>query len=365
MRILYITRAAKRGNLGGLELLSSSLSRELAHMPDTSVEVVAHRGSRATAPFFTLTCLPGALKLCRHSDIIFLGDPLLSFAGWLLHRLHRKPVAVIVHGLDITFKNPLYQAYLWLFFRSFQLYLPISHHVNKLLGQLSVKGNRQVITPGIHDRFFAPNIHRSDLLNILPPTPYPLQPNDIFLLTVGRLVPRKGHAWFIACVLPHLPSRVHYVIAGTGPALPDIRRAAASQNLTSRVHLLGRVTDERLRILYNTADAFIQPNIYVPDDVEGFGLVLLEAALCNRPVLAADIDGIPDAVHSGRNGLLVPAGDAMAWISALNHLATGNLELPHNPRRHTQDTFCWDKTAARYRAALAKTISPSIIFHAT
>lgn len=349
MRILFISRAYSP-NAGGMERLSWELHHALSRLPATVIDLIAHRGSRTMAPFFILTCLPRALRLGRSADIIYLGDPLLSFVGWLLQIIYRKPVAVTVHGLDITYHNALYQAYLKLFFRSFQLYLPISRHVNKLLDHMRLGGRRTVLTPGIHDRLYTPLL--------LKPDPAKgrgiLQTDDIVLLTVGRLVARKGQTWFITHVMPHLPLRVHYVIAGDGPAGNSIRRATAARDLDARVHLLGRVSDKQLAVLYCTADAFIQPNIKVSHEVEGFGLVLLEAALCNRPVFAANLEGIPDAVHEGKNGLLLPPQDAKAWIIALEQFISGQLPLPPNPRQYTLATFGWQKIAHRYRALLSR-----------
>lgn len=362
MRILYITRAyslspglpaeASRAKVGGMERLSYELARELQRVPDTEVDLIAHTGSRRTSPLFIVTCLPRAIRLARRADFILLGDPLLSFAGWVLNKIFTKPIAVIVHGLDISYRNALYQAYLRLFFSAFQLYLPISHHVNTLLDQKGITGNRAVVTPGIHDYFYDSSINRNQLAQLLQTTNYKLKTNDIVLLTVGRLVERKGHAWFIGQVMPHLPSIVQYVIAGAGPQEAAIRRTAAAHKLSSRVHLLGRVSDKQLIILYNTVDAYVQPNIPIENDVEGFGLVLLEAALCNRPVFAANLEGIPAAIQHGQNGLLLPPQDAQAWINALRRLMDGTLPLPDNPRQFSLEKYAWPAAAGRYRAAL-------------
>lgn len=357
MNILYLSRAWGE-NRGGMERLSYELSNELKKLPGTHVDIMVHRGSRITSPIHNLTSLlQGNMSRAGLADVILLGDPLLSFTGWFLNKIYAKPVAVIVHGLDITYHNVLYQAYLKLFFRRLQLYLPISFCVNTLLEQMGVSGTCVVVNPGIHDRLYSQDVSREQLARLLQTTNYQLRTNDIVLLTVGRLVKRKGHAWFIKNVLPQLPSIVHYLIAGTGPEYQQINKTARESNVLHRVHLLGAIPDNQLKILYNTADAFIQPNIQVEHDIEGFGLVLLEAALCRRPVLAAAIDGIPDAIHHEKNGLLLPAQDKNAWIITLNRLAAGTLTLPSDARQYTLNSFSWQKIAPRYAIALSETLT--------
>jgi glycosyltransferase involved in cell wall biosynthesis len=83
------------------------------------------------------------------------------------------------------------------------------------------------------------------------------------------------------------------------------------------VHLLGRISDEEREQLLHGSDLFVQPNIEVPGDMEGFGLVTIEAALRGLPVVAADLEGIKDAVVDGETGWLLPTGDAAAWAATV------------------------------------------------
>ncbi len=186
------------------------------------------------------------------------------------------------------------------------------------------------------------------------------------LLTVGRLVKRKGAAWFVANVLPKLPEDVTYVVAGEGPDQANLDSAIASAGQGSRVLHLGVLEDDTRDALYRRADAFVMPNIVVPNDVEGFGLVSLEAAVRDTPVIAADLQGIPEAVHDGANGFLVPPGDADAWVAKIEEMlaltpaqrhALGqrfhaytaeHLSWQHAARSYWQ---CFEETAEAYRAA--------------
>lgn len=344
IKVLAISRAWGE-HAGGMERLSYELLHALAQAPELELTTIVNRTApsqsltqaRWRSLWFALTALPRALAAARRADVIHLGDPVLSLAGWLIKQLYRKPVAVTVHGLDITFDNSLYQLYLRLFFRRFDAYLPISTHAAQALQRHKIRGRVQVIHPGVHDRFYDPSLARQSLSRLIK---WPLA-NERVLLTVGRLVPRKGHAWFIQNVLPQLPATTLYVIAGDGPARATIPPS-------QRVIQLGRISDRDLKILYNTADAFIQPNVATPGETEGFGLVMLEAALCERPVFASNIEGISDAIKSGHNGTLLPAGDAQAWQTILNDFLK-NPQTNPAARTYTLEHFAWPKQAQAFR----------------
>jgi len=147
---------------------------------------------------------------------------------------------------------------------------------------------------------------------------------ELKLLTVARLVERKG----IDTVLRALPkitsvhSSVRYVVAGEGEDRRRLEGLAAQLGIADRVEWLGHVSHDALAPLYASADVFVLPSRSMPErgDIEGFGLVLLEAQASGTPVIAARSGGMPDAVQEGVSGLLVPASDPKALASAINQL---------------------------------------------
>jgi len=128
------------------------------------------------------------------------------------------------------------------------------------------------------------------------------------LLTVARLMRRKGHDRVLEA-LPIVARRiadVQYVVAGTGPDEARLRRLVGSSPVRDRVRMLGRVSDEDLVPLMQSADVFIHPNRELPNgDVEGFGIVFLEANSCGVPVIGGNSGGTPDAIRDGETGFLV------------------------------------------------------------
>jgi phosphatidylinositol alpha-1,6-mannosyltransferase len=176
------------------------------------------------------------------------------------------------------------------------------------------------------------------------------------LLTVGRLIRRKGAAWFAEQVLPRLAADVVYAVVGEGPEREAIRAAAERAGVAPRIRLLGRLSDDLLAAAYAASDIFVMPNIEVAGDLEGFGLVALEAAAAGLPVVAADLEGIADAVRDGENGILAPPEDSVAFAAAIERV----LALTPQERRRLGERFAcatrashdWSLTARRYAEAI-------------
>ncbi|MGH3760357.1 glycosyltransferase [Actinophytocola sp.] len=171
-----------------------------------------------------------------------------------------------------------------------------------------------------------------------PTGPYPHR-----LLSVGRLLPRKGFATTIACLraLPH----TELLIAG-GPAthrLDDnpharfLRSFAETTGVADQVRLLGRVTRDDLPALLRSADAVVCTPWYTP-----FGIVPLEAMACGRPVIATAVGGHTDTVVDGITGRLVPPRKPRPLAATLHHL------LSHPTIREQYGAAGRDRAAARY-----------------
>lgn len=367
MRILFLSRAYGQ-HAGGMELLSYELIQAFPEQqkiinetkPGTSI-----LSSRLQSIIFAIKILPKAIIASKHADVVHLGDPVLSLIGYCIARIRHIPIVVTVHGLDIAYPNPIYQLYLQLFFHSFAYYIAISNYAQKILQKHRVRGNISVIPPGITDEITNTQYTRNDLGRLL----YRNIENKVVFATTGRLVTRKGHEWFIKHVLQKLPRTVLYVIAGSGPREKHIAALIRSLQLEERVIMLGRISHEQKKILLHTIDAFIQPNIAVPGDAEGFGIAPLEAALCGKMVFASNIDGIPSAIHHGKNGIVISPKETTAWITTLtrfvDEVSKYSSNTPNrsnsnpkglNSREYTLATFNWKTIAEQYKKIFQATV---------
>lgn len=146
----------------------------------------------------------------------------------------------------------------------------------------------------------------------------------LVILSVGRLVERKGQDMVIRAlpaVVARLP-QVRYVIGGSGPYRAVLARLAGEMGVAERVEFLGFVPEAELPALYGAADLFAMPSRELPEagDVEGFGIVFIEANAAGLAVLGGRSGGVADAVEDGQTGLLVDPEDPQAVAEGLIRL---------------------------------------------
>jgi phosphatidylinositol alpha-1,6-mannosyltransferase len=144
----------------------------------------------------------------------------------------------------------------------------------------------------------------------------------LVLLTVGRLVTRKGHDLVLRAlpaVLSDLPG-VRYLIVGTGPQESALRSLAAKQGVERAVTFAGYVEDSELCAHYLAADVIVMPCREVDGDVEGFGIAFMEAAACRRPTVGGRSGGAPEAIADGETGRLVDPEDPEELAGVLTSL---------------------------------------------
>ena len=178
-------------------------------------------------------------------------------------------------------------------------------------------------------------------------------------MTSGRLAKRKGVAWFIANVMPKLNEDFIYVVIGAGPDKENVQQAIKDNNLEKRVMTLGYISDEERNVFWNTADLFIQPNIKVLGDMEGFGISVIEAGACRLPVLASSIEGLKDAIKDSKNGFLVESENAEAFVKKITELfadGTPRDLFGQNVRDYVIENYQWGKIAQQYLEEINKVI---------
>jgi glycosyltransferase involved in cell wall biosynthesis len=345
--VLFISRAYPP-DVGGIQTHNHELAVALGEL--TRVRVVANGRGRAALGWFLPWAAIRTLATAWRYDVVLLGDGLLAPVGRLTKLLRPKTcVATVVHGLDLTWQPRLYQRF-WVrrWLRSLDLFMAVSSETRRVAIEAGLPAERVGVVPnGVSLRPKTPHPDAGQLAAVLgrDPTGHRL------MLSTGRLVKRKGVAWFAEHVLPLVPDDVLYVVAGDGTEREPIAEAAARADMTDRVLLLGRVSDEARDLLFAGCDVFVQPNIAVPGDMEGFGIVVLEAAAAGMPVVAARLEGLIDAVEDGTNGVLVTSGDAEGFRVAVDRLLADKrtrTALGRKAERFVRETYAWPGIAARY-----------------
>ena len=251
-------------------------------------------------------------------DVVLLGDAFMNAIATRMLRVMRLPHATMVMGLDVTFDSNVYRKYVVRHLRAAPLIIAHSRATAYAVRAAGVSEDRlRILTLAVEPPAEAVDRSRARAALIRD---LGIDPDATALLTVGRLVRRKGVAWFVSQVLPRIDGNWVYLVAGEGPARAKIEAAVRRYGLGDRVRLLGLVTPEVRETLFHGSDLFIQPNIKVYGDMEGFGLVNVESAVRDTPVLAARLEGIQDAVTDGETGWLATSEDADDWLERLSVL---------------------------------------------
>jgi phosphatidyl-myo-inositol dimannoside synthase len=179
------------------------------------------------------------------------------------------------------------------------------------------------------------------------------------ILSMGRLVERKGFDTVLRAlpeVIKTVPD-VRYVCAGDGPDRDRLRNLAAQLKITAHVDWPGEITGDERMALYQSADVFVMPNRIVDSEgsVEGFGIVFLEAAACELPVIAGNTGGAPDAVVHDVTGLLVAPTDVAGLAKEISRLLASpelRIRMGKQARERALESFREEQIAERYLAAL-------------
>jgi len=179
------------------------------------------------------------------------------------------------------------------------------------------------------------------------------------VVCVSRLVPRKGQDVLVRA-LPELRRRVPgtaLLLVGGGPDLPRLRRLAAEQGVADDVVTTGSVPWEELPAHYDAGDVFAMPCRTRRGglEVEGLGIVYLEASATGLPVVAGRSGGAPDAVREGETGHVVDGRSLRQVtdaVAGLLHDPVRARELGAAGRRWVERDWRWDVLARRLRGFL-------------
>ncbi len=343
-KVLFITRKYPPKK-GGMELYSYNLITNYSG----ENKAITLGKSQINLIWFLPYCFFYALFNAKKFDVIEIGDMLMSSVGWAAKKRNNNiKVVATIHGLDITYPNKLYQIYLKLFSYGFEMYVPNSIYTTEI-----AKGKGyfplECIPPATlnKEKSVFPQKDKIEFCK-----KYNIKPDSYIIATTGRLVKRKGVEWFISNVMPQYSNpQLVYLVVGEGNMREAIE-LSIDKYKENRVLLLGRISDADLSELYANIDVFLMPNIYVENDVEGFGMVATEACAANTLVVAANLQGIRDAVCNNVNGILFESGNANELISILEDIYSNSdkyRKIQENARDYVMNKYTGEAVAQRYK----------------
>lgn len=300
-------------------------------------------------------------RLVKEQDIDYIHCGRVLPEGlmaWMLRKTLGIPYLCYVHGEDLEASalsrelNSLTK----LVMRGAEKIICNSHNSANIVSRVDESVNHKVTVmhPGADTKKFSPiESMDNDFLSCMG-----WQGKKV-ILTVGRLQARKGQDKMIEA-MPEILKRcpqAHYVIIGHGESRSHLEDLIDSLELKEHVQMLTDCDDETMIKCYQHCDVFILPNRTEGQDIEGFGMVLVEAQACAKPVIAGNSGGTKETLISGETGEIVDATD----VSALAAVITKFIEDPaccevygKAGRKHSVQAFDWENAAIHARSVFIR-----------
>ncbi len=355
----FIIGLIERAPFGSLIVYTSSQGDTHAYdqewMAKYGVEVIRDK-SKVLLPSWRVGRSVRALVQERGIERVFFGAA--APLGLLAHSLRRAGVKRIV---ALTHGHEVWWAKLWPFTWAMKR---IGNGVDVLtyLGEFTKRAiarplNQKAasamvrIAPGIDTDHFSPDATAIELKRELE-----LDGKRV-IVSVGRLVHRKGQDTLVEA-LPHVLDEfpdAHLLFVGVGPHLEYIHKRAIQLGVLGNISFVGRVQYSELPRFISVGEVFAMPSRsrLAGLEVEGLGIVYLEASACELPVVGGLSGGAPDAVLEGETGYSVDGLAPIAVADAIKALLADPIAAKEMGRRGRQwiiDEWEWRHWSARFNA---------------
>lgn len=285
-----------------------------------------------------------SLRKLRKMDVIHVQWPIPNGLGALfLKKIYGIPYINTIHGEEVHLSKRYHMLFAlrWLVNNSSKT-ITNSTATRKFCLEAGLDGEKiEVIPFGVNTDFFRPlDVYKDE--------------NIFQILSVGYLIERKGFEYLIRAMpnvlAEHENARLK--IVGSGPLESKLKSLIYELDLGDQVEIIKNVSDEKLLMMYNSADLFVLPSIVDSQgNTEGLGVVLLEAMACGVPVIGSDVGGIPDIIYEGVTGLLIPEKDVFKLFKVIiNMIESDDLrkEIGINGNLMVKEKFSWFNIAKYY-----------------
>ncbi len=249
-------------------------------------------------------------RLVKREKIEIIFTPNIFPLGqicYLLYKWLHIPYIISLHGLDIRLALKKNKKLAIKILASAQHVIVNSQATANNIHQLVGPEKISVITPYLHTSLNTTHVEKD--------------PTDttISLISVGRLTKRKGHDMVIQAINLLNNPNLHYTIIGSGAEEQNLRNLIREWKLTNHVTIKTKISDEELQELYQNADIFIQTTRNIGDDVEGYGIVYLEAASYRLPIIAS-LNTSVEEIFDQSSALLIDGTKPESIANAITQL---------------------------------------------
>lgn len=378
MKVLLLTE--NWAPVGGIQNYLRSIVK---YLPAGGVEVVEPSQRRFFWPIIRPKWLPLFIHLYRQVkqakianqsyQVLFCGKALFEgLVGYYLKKYLGLPYVVFTYAMEID---------TWLAAGGTRRQLArvvksadrVVYMNDRTKRQLLVLGATEAqlvkIWPGIGEEWFCPQGVSRDVRNLKVRVPDTRKAPDTltpYILSVGRLVPRKGFDVLIeafATLDQVRHGEQQLVIVGVGPERAALEKFAEQHWVNPQVHFLGAVADEELRQLYAGATLFALTPRASDSHVEGFGIVYLEAAAVGLATLGTASGGVAEAVLHKQTGLVVPP-TAAAVTEGLTYLLDNEAErkkFGEAGKKRAWEEFRWPKRILLVKGVIDAVVSEQVL----
>jgi len=296
-------------------------------------------------------------------DLLLATGERAAHVVWVISRMTGIPWVAVGHGGEFGDPSKLAHALVTRTYSRALAVICVSEYTRRFMESRGVRARNIFVIPnGADDRRFHV-VPTHEVEPVMQRLGFPR--SSRFLLTVGNVCDRKGQELMIRAmprVLQDHPE-THYLAVGIPTIVDRLKTVARDLNVHDNVHFPGRLNGDDVLHLMNAADVFAMTSRHTSDgDFEGFGIAVVEAALCATPSVVTGGSGLSEAIVDGETGFSVPEGDVDALSRTLVRLL-GDEPLRHRmgeaARQRALREQTWDRRAEEYDRTLRALMSAS------
>jgi phosphatidylinositol alpha-1,6-mannosyltransferase len=277
-----------------------------------------------------------------------------SHAIWvtaIILRFHKIPWVLVGHGTEFGAQKGIRARITRLTGNQAQMAICVSRYTQKALHTLRINQPPSLViyNGADHTRFYRLPAHEVAAFRSAQAVE-----GQFVLLTVGSVTDRKGQEVVIRAlprIIREFPN-VQYWMAGLPNKQSELETLAQGLGVGHHLRFWGRIHDEILLMLYNACDLFVMTSRQLSDgDFEGYGIAVIEAALCGKAAVVSDNSGLAEAVQHNYTGLLVPQNDPEQTAESIlvlikDHQKRAQFET--QARKNAIEHQTWEQVGARY-----------------
>ena len=288
----------------------------------------------------------------RPDVLVGTGDR-MAYLAWIIARKFGLPWLAVEHG---RWPGGWERAIKKRAFTAANAVVCVSHYTRDRLVEMGVGAQKLKVIHNGAD----PNAFRTMPHGEVQRVRRELGPADSkWLITVGSVTERKGQDVVIRAlpwILKQVPT-THYLCVGLPNKEPEFFALARQLGVEKHVHFAGNVAAENLPRYLNAADLFVLTSRHTADQWEGFGIAVVEAALCGKPAIVTSNCGLAEAIVDGVTGIGVPENDEHATAAAIVRLLRDQGErerMGERARQHALTKQTWAQKALQYHALIKR-----------